>query len=165
MTEAGSFNASSKIVVLLIVPFINFLGILAVREVYKHFGYNSTKTLFAVFSLSSLFALAAVVFAGRLPSLCLVSTVLLLTQVSGLTPLMTSIIPFKYVSYGKVSFVAGGTDFLIYCGAALSSLAASTIADSSGWRPVMFIWLTFAILGTAAAFAWRLFDRKRRKSE
>ncbi len=165
MTETGSFSASSDIIVLLIVPFINFLGILMVKRVYKGCGFDSTKTLCAVFLLSNFFALAAAVFAGISSALCLVATVLLLTQMSGLTPLMTSIIPFKYVSYGKVSFVAGGTDFLIYCGAALSSLLSSTIADGAGWRPVMLLWFSFSLLGTAASLLWRGFDKRQRKMQ
>ncbi len=162
LSEVSGPIKALEAIVLFAVPIVNFLGILAVRNIYKKLLYNSVRALMVVFSLSGGLALLAYFLARFSSSAGLAASVALLALISGLTPILTSIIPFKYAKFGRVSTVAGLTDFLIYCGAALSSVLTSAVAQGEGWHSVMLMWAGFALTGTVFAAIWRYAETKNK---
>ena len=92
-------------------------------------------------------ALLLNIFLTELFWLVIPSMVVLLALTYGLTPVLTSVIPFQYAQYQRVALTAGVLDFAIYSGAALSGLASGAIADYFSWNGVMLLWLAAAVLG------------------
>ncbi|MDD4019209.1 MAG: hypothetical protein PHV28_14850, partial [Kiritimatiellae bacterium] len=84
---------------------------------------------------------------------------LLLSLTYGLTPVLTSVIPFQYAHFKRVSLLAGLIDFSIYLGAAIAGVVSGWIADRYPWDRVMLLWLAAAIVGLVLA-VWRYFVSK-----
>lgn len=164
ISESGYFPEGSPFIILVIVPFTNLCGILFVRHVSRYLKHDSLKTLLFVFMLITGLALLLNLEIQSF-GLILLLMVLLLALTYGLSPILTSAIPFQYVSFQYVSLLAGLIDFSIYMGAAVSSAISGKIADHHPWNRVMLLWLIAAVVGLAVA-AWRFFlDRNQQNKD
>jgi len=147
LQDSGKLTANTPLLILIIIPVVNFGGILLVRRVNKHVKGDSIRTLLVVFFLTAGAALLLNLFLEEWFWLVVPSMVVLLALTYGLTPILTSVIPFQYAQYRRVALTAGVLDFAIYSGAALSGLASGAIADAFSWNGVMLLWLAAAVLG------------------
>lgn len=138
--------------VLVVVQLANLAGILLVRRVSLAYRGESARTLLAVFGVvgASVGAVPLLMRFWAPASVVLLAVPLALTH--GLTPVMTSLIPFQYARYGRVSLTAGVLDFAIYLGAAVSGISSGLIIDRLGWNGVTLVWAAAAAAGLALAF-------------
>lgn len=150
LKETAPWAATTSWIVLIVVPFINFFGILFVRKVNLRTNGNSFRTLLILYSLISAVAFILLVMVNRQVFLVLLIMALLLAITHGMTPILTSVIPFQYARFRKVSLTVGILDFAIYLGAAISSMITGLIADRYAWNGVMALWLGAAVLGLAS---------------
>ncbi len=160
--SSGRFAAGSPWLILVIVPAINLVGIVFVRRVNRFLKSDSIRTMLIIFALVTATALLLNLLNISWFWLILLVMILLLSLTYGLTPVLTSIIPFQYVRFKRVSLTAGLIDFSIYLGAAIAGIASGWIADHHPWSRVMLLWLGAAVIGLAAAI-WRYFTHKGTK--
>lgn len=160
--SSGRFAAGSPWLILVIVPAINLCGVIFVRRVNRFLNSDSIRTLLIIFALVTGTALLLNLMNVNWFWLVLLVMILLLSLTYGLTPVLTSIIPFQYVRFKRVSLTAGLIDFSIYLGAAIAGIASGWIADHHPWSRVMLLWLGAAVIGLAAAI-WRYFSHKGTK--
>ena len=144
---------SSPWVVFMLLPMLNLCGILFVRRSNLHYHGDSTKTLLWVFVLISGVAVSMALLVAGWPWFILAGMAILLPLSYGLTPLLTSVIPFQYAHHQRVALTAGVMDFSIYLGAALSGLISGYIADNYAWSAAVYLWLGAAALGLSATVA------------
>ena len=147
LQDSGTLAATTPVLILIIIPLVNFAGILLVKRINKQVKGDSIRTLLIVFFMTASAALLLNIFLTELFWLVIPSMVVLLALTYGLTPVLTSVIPFQYAQYQRVALTAGVLDFAIYSGAALSGLASGAIADYFSWNGVMLLWLAAAVLG------------------
>lgn len=147
LQDSGKLSANKPVLILIIIPLVNFGGILLVRRVNRHVKGDSIRTLLIVFFMTASAALLLNIFLTQLFWLVVPSMVVLLALTYGLTPILTSVIPFQYAQYRRVALTTGVLDFAIYSGAAVSGLASGAIADFFSWNGVMLLWLAAAVLG------------------
>jgi OPA family glycerol-3-phosphate transporter-like MFS transporter len=154
--SSGRFAAGSPWLILVIVPAINLCGVIFVRRVNRFLKSDSIRTLLMTFALVTGTALLLNLMNVSWFWLILLVMILLLSLTYGLTPVLTSIIPFQYARFKRVSLTAGLIDFSIYMGAAVAGFVSGWIADHHPWSRVMLLWLGAAVIGLAAAI-WRYF--------
>ena len=99
LQDSGIFPADAAWRILILVPFVNFCGLLFVRYINEKLERNSFRTLLAVFLLSCLLAVLLAVTPSKWITAVLVVMVLLLSITYGLTPILTASIPFEYSRY------------------------------------------------------------------
>ena len=157
--STGHFKASSPVLVLVIVPLINFAGVIFIRRVNRYLANDSIRTILVIFSFvtAAAFLINLLQTSWFWPILFLMITLLALTY--GLTPVFTSIIPFQYAQFKRVSMTTGLIDFFIYLGAAIASFSSGWITDRYSWDRLMLLWLFAALIGLATAF-WRFHSAK-----
>lgn len=150
------FANESPWFILVLVPIVNLLGILLVRFVnYKHRG-NNMRTLIMLFTFISLTNMLLFVFIVKNTSVMIIALFSILALTHGITPILTSSIPFQFVTYRKVSLMAGIIDCAIYMGAAVSGTLSGFIADFYGWRYVVIIWICGGLAGLLfSIWRWR----------
>ncbi len=163
LQQAGPFSGQSPWLVLLIIPVINFGGILLVRRLNRQLNGDSTRTLLLVFVLAAAVALLLNLLAGQGFWLVILVMVVLLALTYGMTPILTSVIPFQYAHYQHVALTAGAIDFAIYSGAALSGVLSGLIAERFAWSGVMVLWLAAAAAGLILS-AYRYHSDKGRQT-
>ena len=159
ISSSGYFSSGSPWLILVIVPLINLLGVIFVRRVNHVMKSDTLRTLLLVFSLVTVSALVLNLFQADWFGMILVVMILLLSLTYGLTPVLTSVIPFQYAHFKRVSLLAGLIDFSIYLGAAIAGVVSGWIADRYPWDRVMLLWLAAAIVGLVLA-VWRYFVSK-----
>ena len=159
ISSSGYFSSGSPWLILVIVPLINLLGVIFVRRVNHIMKSDTLRTLLLIFSLVTVSALVLNLFQADWFGMILVVMILLLSLTYGLTPVLTSVIPFQYAHFKRVSLLAGLIDFSIYLGAAIAGVVSGWIADRYPWDRVMLLWLAAAIVGLVLA-VWRYFVSK-----
>jgi len=162
LQESGRFTAGSPLLILIIVPLINLGGILFVRQINRRLNGACLQTLLLVFALVTVCALLMNLFLAQWFWLILLMIVLLLALTYGMTPILTSVIPFQFAQYKRVALTAGVIDFAIYLGAALSGLVSGLVADHFAWSGVMLLWLAAAVVGLSVSLR-RFYKNRGRK--
>lgn len=147
LQQSAHLPVKSPLLILIVIPIINFGGILLIRCFCRKLNGDSSRTLLLTFVLITAAALLLNVFSGYEIWLILGIMVALLSLASGLTPILTSFIPFQFARFNRVAITAGAIDFAIYFGAALSGILSGIVADHFAWSGVMVIWLVAAVIG------------------
>ena len=141
----------------LFIPIINLPGIVAARllldRITKKNLHINIRALVGL--LMGVLILPSLVLglSGKLPAAL---TALLLGILSamlfGTNPLLTTMIPMQFDSYGRVGMVAGLIDCFIYLGSALSGTVTGAVHDAcSGWSYVYLVWGAAMLAGFALA--------------
>ncbi|MBR5721789.1 MAG: MFS transporter [Clostridia bacterium] len=150
MDSFGSFSLSSTLGVLVIVPVINFIGIVFMRMIMAKGKSNSFYTVSVLLIISFAVALLSVFI-----SLNTVALVVMTIALSGLTfasnPVLTAFFPIEFSKWNCVSTVAGTVDCMIYFGAALSSPLTGFLADGSDWSKVTLMWSAVLLVAVIAS--------------
>lgn len=138
---------SSAIALSLMIPTMNFAGILLSGWITKFFGGQHRPAISSMLALSAFAALGL-----SLTHSSLLGSALLLAGAScfvyGANTLLLTAIPLNYRHYGLTSAVAGFLDGSAYIGAALSGMLNGWLADNGGWGQVALIW---GVVGLAAS--------------
>lgn len=152
LKETQGIDLDSVIGVVLIIPIVNFFGVLLGRWVYNRVGHRSRLTISLLtagcFGFSLLLAMLFRVHV-------LVCTALLACCVAlayGMNPILTSIVPLEYGKLKCVGTVAGLVDAFIYLGSGLSGVLTGALAENAGWQIVFIIWAVGSLIGSAAMY-------------
>ncbi|MBQ8972458.1 MAG: MFS transporter [Clostridia bacterium] len=150
LVETQGFALDSAVGVALIIPLINFLGIQIGKRIYMKTG-GLVRNAIARMVLANIVCevlLLAGYRGGAL--LCALFLGACSAMAYGINPLMTSFLPMEYHSTGRVGFVAGMVDALIYVGSALSGTATGALSGRFGWGGVFVSWILCSLLGLAS---------------
>lgn len=130
----------------LIIPVINLLGILAGQYLRLHSkGSNRLSTavmmpLAAAFSIPLLFRLGLVPTALFIGLACAV--------VYGMNPILTSLVPMEYDTFGCAGLAAGMIDSFIYVGSAASGVIEGGLKEAFGWDSLYISWIAVSVVAT-----------------
>lgn len=161
LMETQNLSLQSTVAIVLIIPMINLLGIIFATWLNRILKYNEKLTLLLLMAGSIVVSFALLFFIN----ISITVSIILIASASafmfGANPIMTTTIPLKYRSHGRVSAIAGFIDFSIYLGSGLSGVFTGLIADYFGWNSVFFLWGAAGILGTAS-IAVNILQEKRK---
>lgn len=153
----------------LVIPIINLVGIVASRLLLNAILAQKIRLRINIRMLVGLlmgFLFAPSLILALTRSLPLALTALLMGIVSsllyGTNPMLTTMIPMQFDSFGRVGLVAGLIDCFIYLGSSLSGTVTGMISDAANsWDLVYLLWAGAMLLGCAMAVLASL-SRKQR---
>ena len=142
-------NAVNATTITLLIPLINALGVIGSYALRRVPGLRNRRIV-------SLLMAAGTVFCGFL---CGVSGMILCALVmgvvcacmSGIDPIMTSLIPMEYDREKLIGLSAGLVDSFIYVGSALAGVLAGFIRESWGMDALFIGWAVAAAVGAVLA--------------
>lgn len=150
MESFGSFSLSSTLGVLVVVPVVNFIGIVLMRTIMSRGRLNSFYTIFILLLISLAVSVLASIF-----SFSTVALIVMTVALSGLTfasnPVLTAFFPIEFAKWNCVSTVAGTVDCVIYLGAALSSPLTGFLANGNDWSKVTIMWSVVLFLAAVVS--------------
>ncbi len=146
LMDTQGIDLSSAVGILLILPVINFLGILLGRFVYGKCAGKVFLSASIMLFCSTVLCVLLVPVSGRSAVFCIVLLVLVSALATGLNPMLTSLMPMTFRSLGRVAFAAGMIDAVIYLGSAFSGFFAGYLADASGWKAVFISWAVLSLV-------------------
>ncbi len=150
LADTQNIDLSGTLGVILIIPIVNYLGILFGRSVFQKTGGHTSKALLCMVICETLFSLALLKFFNAGTVVCAGLIALCSAMAYGLNPLITSLKPMEYVDTGRVALVAGLLDAIIYVGSAFSGTFVGYLRDQYGWAAVFASWAVFSFLSAAA---------------
>ncbi len=153
-----------SVIVSLIIPVLNLMGVLLGRKLYGRLGNNARRCVQVLMITSSVLAALILVGSGSMV-LCALLLGLTCAATYGITPMMTTLIPMEYDRAGRVGLVAGVVDCFIYLGASLAGIATGALSEAmGGWSAVFIAWcivaavsavmITLSLRGRARLMDW-----------
>lgn len=162
------FNISdgSAIAVLILVPVINFAGLLLTKFISNKTGANSFFMLTALYVITVATTLVLYFFKA-VPLVVLVLVILLEGLMYATNPVLTTFIPVSFTKYNCVSTIAGVMDCVIYVGAAIAMYVTGLITSDgeNGWSSVFLLWFGTMAVGLLLTLLLVFFSRKQTKVE
>lgn len=153
-TIIGSIGAGmpegSSVIVSLIIPVLNFIGVLVGKRVYARLGNNARRCVMVLMVVSSALSIL-VLFGSKMMILCALLLGMTCAATYGINPMLTTLIPMEYTQAGRVGLVAGIIDCFIYLGSSLAGIATGAMSDSMGWSAVFITWCIVAAAGALMA--------------
>lgn len=160
MESLGSFSLSSTLGILLIVPIVNFIGIMLMKFIMSKGKANYYFTVFVLLLISFIVAVAASVFCDIHVAVLVGLTIAMSGLMFAVNPVFTAFIPLDFERWNCVSTLAGLIDCAIYVGAAFSSPLTSILADGSDWSLVTVMWAIVLLIATVASALLKHFSAK-----
>lgn len=150
LMDTQNLSLNSTIGMILVIPFVNFVGIIFAGWLNKLLKFREKLTIFLLM-MGSIFTSLGLMFFIHISVFL---SILLLACASacmfGANPMMTTLIPLNYKRYNRVSAVAGFIDFCIYIGSGLAGVFTGAIVDNFGWNGVFVMWCVISALGAAS---------------
>jgi sugar phosphate permease len=160
LMDTQGISLSSTIGIILIIPVVNFIGILFAGSLNKLFK-SKEKITIMVLMIGSFFAsLGLMLFIHVNIVLSIILIACTSAFMFGANPMMTTIIPLNYKKYNKVSMVAGFIDFSIYVGSGLAGVFTGLVVDKFGWNSVFALWCLISALGVLSMGVVAIKERK-----
>lgn len=150
LADTQKIDLNGALGVILVIPIVNYLGILFGKGVYRKQGGNVSKSMFTMVALEVVFSLILFKFFGAGTFICAALLALCSAMAYGLNPLITSLKPMEYMYTGRVALVAGLLDATIYVGSAFSGTFVGFLRDQIGWSAVFLSWAAFSTLSALA---------------
>lgn len=163
LSMLGKLPSGAVLITLLLIPMINFFGVLFSKFCVKRFRGDIYRVLFLLWSCSLLLCACAVFLVGSLPLAAVFAVSLLFGFIYGMTPIFTSFIPLDFVKWNCVSILTGFLDFSCYVGSALSGMASGRVlGDEYRWTALCRYWLILLSAGLVLAVVVLIVYRKLR---
>lgn len=159
LMDTQGFSMKSAVAAVLIIPLVNFIGILFAGWLNKLLKSEEKITIMVMMAGSFLASLGLrfVIHSNAVLGIILIACVS--AMMSGVNPMMTTTVPMYYKKHNKVSAVAGFIDFSIYVGSGLAGVFTGFIADRYGWNSIFAVWCLISLLGAVSMCAGILKDR------
>ena len=159
LMETQGLDLGSTTTYVLLIPLMNFAGILFSGRLNKKFRYNHDLAIMTLLGASAL-AVLGLFLLGRYSVLL---GVMLLGSCSacmyGANTLLMSVIPMGYAKINKTSAAAGFLNFSNYMGAGMSGVVTGAMSDYWGWNGILLVWIFYTLLGTGVLWLRRVSKR------
>lgn len=149
-TQNLALNQQWNIVI--IIPVVNIFGIFLARWLNQKLKSLEKLTIMLLMLGSAITSFGLIFFIHKSATLSILMLACTSAFIFGTSPLMTTVIPFKYRNCNKVSTIAGIIDFSIYLGAGLSGVLTGWAVDMLGWNNVFIMWCIVSVLGGLAIY-------------
>ena len=144
----------------LIIPLINALGMMGSYVLQRMPGLRNRRIVAILMTAGMVFC--ALLCGAKGVALCALLMGISCACMSGVEPLMTTLIPMEYEREKLIGLSAGLMDSLIYVGSALAGVAAGFIRQSMGLSALFLSWAAAAVIAAAlAALADGMLNRYR----
>lgn len=155
VTEIFGVEPAFAALVTTLLPIVNLTGAAAAKLVYERICRNE-------FSASAIFfgiATAALAVLLTLGDMSLVVTLICFALVTSSTlainTLFVSILPLRFVRYGRASTLSGALNAVAYAGSAAAAAAIGILSEHFGWGANVASWLISMALALAMCIAGR----------
>ncbi len=165
--DLGGLSESGIVITLILVPLINFAGIMVSKSAVKRLKGDIYKCILLVWSICVAFSLISLVLFRFNAFTFVVIVALLFGVVYGMTPLFTSFIPLDFAKWDCVSTVTGFVDFAIYVGAGITGTVSGILLGAGpekNWSALSIYWFIVLAVGLLVAgfvYFWHHRLRKR----
>lgn len=146
LTETFNIGTSVAILSTTILPVVNLAGVYGTNFLCRKLN-DESKTSLVLFGGAVVFAVGLVVFGQRNLAASLLFFSLVTASMMGVNVMLVNVAPTYFIKQGKVAFVSGLTNSMVYVGSSLSTYGIGRIADSVGWNGMLLSLVALAVFG------------------
>ena len=133
----------------LIIPVINALGLVISYALQRMPGLHNRRIVGLLLTVGMAFC--ALLCGAKGVAMCALLMGCACACMSGVEPLMTTLIPMEYEREKLIGLSAGLMDSLIYVGSALAGVAAGFIRETMGLNALFMSWAAAAVIAALLA--------------
>lgn len=156
LLETFGLSEENSIVSTVILAIFTMISYSAFSVLQKRFFRNEVTCAATIFAGSAI--VCAILFvvnlfapvAALVPSLILMA--LTVAAMHGINLMLISIVPRRFVVFGKVSTYSGILNASTYVGAALSTYGFAALAETFDWNFTILSWVAISLLGAIVCF-------------
>ena len=156
LSETFNLSEENSIVSTVILAIFTMISYSAFRALQQRFFRNEVTCASAIFAGSAI--VCAILFlvntfapeAALVPSLFLMA--LTVAAMHGINLMLISIVPRRFVPFGKVSTYSGILNASTYVGAALSTYGFAALAERFDWNFTILTWVIISFVGAVVCF-------------
>ena len=156
LSETFHLSEENSIVSTVVLAIFTMISYSAFRALQQRFFRNEVTCASAIFAGSAI--VCAILFlvnkfapeAALLPSLLLMA--LTVAAMHGINLMLISIVPRRFVPFGKVSTYSGILNASAYVGAALSTYGFAALAEKFDWNFTILTWVIISLAGAVVCF-------------
>jgi OPA family glycerol-3-phosphate transporter-like MFS transporter len=164
LLETFGLSEENSIVSTVILAIFTMISYSAFHALQKRFFKNEVACAAAIFGGSAV--ICTLLFAINLlaPKAALVPSLILMAltvaAMHGINLMLISIVPRRFVVFGKVSTYSGILNASTYVGAALSTYGFAALAETFDWNFTILTWVAISLAGAVLCFfAARIWQR------
>ena len=136
----SSQNASSGVIISLIIPLLNLMGLLLGQFLLRRSNGNLRPTICRLLIAAAICTLLLAVFHALPAFLFTLLLGILCGLMYSVSNMQNVILPLEYADTGRVSLIAGIADSMIYIGTSLVSVISGLLMQSVGQSAVYISW-------------------------
>lgn len=156
LLETFGLSEENSIVSTVILAIFTMISYSAFRALQQKFFKNEVTCAATIFAGSAV--LCALLFVINLfaPTVALIPSLILMAltvaAMHGINLMLISIVPRRFVVFGKVSTYSGILNASTYVGAALSTYGFAALAEVYDWNFTILTWVIISLVGAAVCF-------------
>ena len=156
LLETFGLSEENSIVSTVILAIFTMISYSAFRALQKRFFKNEVTCAASIFGGSAI--ICAILFVVNLfaPKAALVPSLILMAltvaAMHGINLMLISIVPRRFVVFGKVSTYSGILNASTYVGAALSTYGFAALAETFDWNFTILSWVVISLIGAVVCF-------------
>ena len=156
LLETFGLSEENSIISTVILAIFTMISYSAFRVLQQRFFKNEVTCAATIFAGSAI--VCAILFvvnlfapaAALIPSLILMA--LTVAAMHGINLMLISIVPRRFVVFGKVSTYSGILNASTYVGAALSTYGFAALAETFDWNFTILTWVIISLVGAVVCF-------------
>ncbi len=164
LLETFGLSEEHSIVSTVILAIFTMISYSAFNVLQKRFFKNEVTCAAAIFGGSAVICTALFAVNLFVPEVALVPSLILMAltvaAMHGINLMLISIVPRRFVVFGKVSTYSGILNASTYVGAALSTYGFAALAETFDWNFTILTWIAISLIGALLCFfAARIWQR------
>jgi OPA family glycerol-3-phosphate transporter-like MFS transporter len=164
LLETFGLSEENSIVSTVILAIFTMISYSAFSILQKRFFKNEVACAAAIFGGSAIVCGILFLVNSLTPAAALVPSLILMAltvaAMHGINLMLISIVPRRFVVFGKVSTYSGILNASTYVGAALSTYGFAALAETFDWNFTILTWVAISLVGAVVFFfAARIWQR------
>ena len=158
MMETFGMTEENSILTAVIPAIFSIVGFQVFGKLQQKLIKNEVLCACSIFGIAAASALVMFVISGG----AAVSTLLMSIIIGcmhGVNLMLITVVPKRFVKYGRVSTVSGVLNACTYIGAAASTYGFAALAETKGWNFTVGMWAAVAVVGLViclvTSFLWK----------
>lgn len=147
ITEIFHMEAAASILMSVVLPIFSIASFKVFAYIQGKYVKNEASHAALLFSLCMVLALIWMATFSVNVVLSLLLSSLIIGLIHGINLMLIGILPKRFISTGKVSFISGLLNFFTYVGSAISTYGMARISEVFGWQATIFAWALLAAGG------------------
>ena len=169
MMETFGMTEENSILTAVIPAIFSIISFEVFGKLQQKLINNEVLCAFGIFTLAVAASVAMYFLSDGAAVLSTLFMSIIIGCMHGINLMLITVVPKRFVKYGRVSTISGILNAWTYIGSAISTFGFAVLAENNGWKFTIGMWVAVAAVGAlvclAASFLWRKYYKNNAKTK